>query len=171
MPWARLRYGQVPARACRRAEAPIPLRPYPPSISLPQSRRLLRRGAPRRHAVDGIAADEEILVGRVCGLEARAREPGAQCEHLLAVDLHRRLAQRPAVIALQPALIGPGHAVEEMAAGGAAHDLPGRGARRLRLPIDLGGFIETLVLKHLEDLRHEIAIHMRVRGAGELDRH
>src|SRR5262245_13497427 len=100
-----------------------------------------------------VAADEELAERVHAGAHACVDESLAQCGHLLVVDALRWLAQRAAVVALEPTLELPRLAVDERAAvqGGcqAGLDLAGR----LQLPVDVGCLVVLAVPQQVERSR------------------
>src|SRR5438105_7138679 len=91
----------------------------------------------------GIAPDEKLgVLARRRG-DAAAHESLAQNAHLSVVDARQRLADRPAVEAVQPVLVLPQLPVNQ---AGAAHearrDLGARLARGVQPPVDLHRLVE-----------------------------
>src|SRR5665647_3424624 len=68
-------------------------------------------------ALDRIAADKELAVVRFGDFDARLDQTVAQRRHGLIVEPRRRPPHRAAVEAVQPALILPQHAMQEVGLG------------------------------------------------------
>ena len=108
--------------------------------------------------------------GSAVGLRPDSTRPFRKLVHLRVVDPLCRLAERPAVVTLEPRLELPRLAVDEAAAiklGGAPVALP----RRVELPVGLGRYVVLACLEVAEDAGNHRPEVLVVGGRRQLERH